>query len=153
MTMPSTTNLNAQADYDKLGENHFILKIGSLALGAFAEIDGLTVERDILEYTEGGMNEFVHKLPGRLKYPNLTLKRGVTDQDALLKWFFDSQRAAQLMDVTVTLADPTGAPKRVWGFAQAFPVKWTGPKLAAGSDSPATEAIEVAHQGLKELKV
>lgn len=138
-------------DLDKLGENHFILEVPGLTIGAFSELSGLTVERDILEYTEGGLNDFVHKLPGRLKYPNLVLKRGITDQEALQQWFFDSQAKAQVKDVTIKLVDTTGEPKRVWAFSQAFPVKWTGPKLSAGSDSAATEELELAHQGITRI--
>ena len=137
-----------ERDLDKLGENHFVLEIPGLSIGAFAECSGLTVEREVLEYMEGGLNGFVHKLPGRTKYPNLVLKRGITDQGALQQWFWDSQTQAQLKDVTVSLVDATGTIKRTWAFAQGFPVKWTGPKLNAGSDNPATEELEIAHQGL-----
>lgn len=142
---------SATRDLDKLGENHFILEIPGLAIGAFSELGGLTVERDILEYAEGGLNDFVHKLPGRLKYPNLTFKRGITDQDALQQWFWDSQTKAQLRDVTIKLVDPSGEVARTWAFAQAFPIKWVGPKLSAGSDSAATEELEVAHQGMVRI--
>jgi phage tail-like protein len=135
-------------DLDKLGESHFILEVPGLAIGAFAECTGMTIEREVLEYAEGGLNTFIHKLPGHTKYPNLVLKRGITDQDALQKWFWDSQTVAQLKDITVKLVAPTGEVRRTWSFAQAFPVKWTGPKLSAGSDAAATEELEVAHQGL-----
>ena len=37
---------------------------------------------------------------------------------------------------------------RIWAFEQAYPVKWIGPTLNAGSDSPATEQLELAHGGL-----
>lgn len=144
MSAPTAT----ARDLDKVGENHFILKIGDLPIGAFSEIEGLTVERDLFEYQEGGVHAYVHKLPGRVKYPNLVLKRGVTDQDELQRWFFDSVAVTQLKSVTVTLADTVGDKVRTWSFEGAFPVKWVGPKLAAGSDSPATEQLEIAHQGM-----
>ena len=48
---------------------------------------GLAVEVEVKEYNEGGINDYVHKLPTRIKYPNLVLKRGVTYEDALLDWF------------------------------------------------------------------
>ena len=150
MTSSATGGVSSR-DLDKLGENHFILEIPGLAIGAFSELGGLSVERDVFEYTEGGLNDFVHKLPGRLKYPNLTFKRGITDQDALQRWFWESQTTAQLRDVTIKLVDPSGRVRRTWAFAQAFPVKWTGPKLAAGSDSAATEELEVAHQGMVRI--
>ncbi|MBA3746476.1 MAG: phage tail protein [Solirubrobacterales bacterium] len=133
---------------DKLGENHFVLEITGLAIGAFREVTGLQMERDILEYTEGGHNDFVHKLPGRVKYPNLVLKRGVTNQDELMKWFWQTQELPQRKDVTVKLVDPATTVMRTWAFKQAYPVKWVGPNLNAGSDTAATEQLELVHSGL-----
>lgn len=144
----AATSTNGQRDMDKLGENHFILEITGLAIGAFREISGLQMEREVLEYTEGGNNDFVYKLPGRVKYPNLVLKRGVTNQDELMKWFWQTQRTPDRKDVTVKLVDPSTKVMRTWAFRQAYPVKWIGPTLNAGSDSPATEQLELAHSGL-----
>ena len=39
----------------------------------------------MLEYPEGGINTFVHRLPTRIKQGNITLKRGVTSEKALLR--------------------------------------------------------------------
>lgn len=139
---------SAQRDVDKLGGNHFLLEIKGVEIGAFTTIEGLQMEREVLEYAEGGVGEFVHKLPGQLKYPNLTLGRGITNQDELQKWFLDCANAAQLHEITVTLVDSAQQPQRTWAFADAFPVKWQGPKLAADADSAATEQLEVAHRGL-----
>lgn len=145
----SPASTNSQRDIEKLGENHFILEITGLAIGAFREISGLQMEREILEYSEGGHNDFVHKLPGRVKYPNLVLKRGVTDQDELMKWFWQTQSTPERKDVTVKLVDPASNVMRTWAFKQAYPVKWVGPTLNAGSDSAATEQLELVHGGLE----
>jgi phage tail-like protein len=135
-------------DLEKLGENLFKVEIGTnLEIGEFRECTGLAAEREILEYTEGGNNDFVHKLPGRVKFPNLVLKRGITDQKKLLKWFWDTRSNPQLATVTVTLLDSTGNDARMWAFENAYPVKWAGPNLNAGSDSAATETLEIAHGG------
>jgi len=144
----TATSTNSQRDMDKLGENHFILEITGLTIGAFREISGLQMEREILEYAEGGNNDFVHKLPGRVKYPNLVLKRGVTNQDDLMRWFWQTQATPDRKDVTIKLVDPSTKVMRTWAFRQAYPVKWIGPTLNAGSDSPATEQLELAHSGL-----
>jgi phage tail-like protein len=151
---PAPEPTNAERDVEKLGENHFVLKLWNLEeIGAFREITGLQMEREILEYAEGGCNDFVNKLPGRVKHPNLVLKRGVTDQCQLVEWFQDSQITPVRMDVSVTLVDPALKPVREWMFEQAYPVKWIGPNLNAGSDSPATEQLELAHSGFTEVPV
>jgi phage tail-like protein len=142
--MPGTSR-----DLDKLGENHFFLELEGVTIGAFREVSGLQMEREILEYNEGGQNGYVHKLPGRVKYPNLVLKRGITDQDELMKWFWQSRDTPQRKAVTVRLFDTARQPKRSWAFQQAYPVKWVGPTLNAGSDNAATETLELVHAGLQ----
>jgi phage tail-like protein len=123
---------------------------GNGIIGRFAECTGLAIEYDVMEYHEGGNNDFVHKFRGPAKYPNLVLKRGVTKEDALMKWFRKCQTKADRMAVTVSLLGPAGGSSKVrtWSFAGAYPVKWTGPNLNAGSNNLATETLEIVHQGL-----
>jgi phage tail-like protein len=116
-------------------------------IGWFAECSGLTAEYEILEYQEGGENRYTRKLRGRLKYPNLVLKRGVTYEGALLDWLFKIQTRKERGNLTLTLTGPDGKDVRKWAFAEAFPVKWTGPTLNAGSNNVATETLDVAHAG------
>src|SRR4029077_1736913 len=73
-------------------------------LGYFDHCAGLEMSVEVYEYREGGNNDFVHHLPGCVVYPNLTLSRGVTNQDALLKWFQATQQKADLKEITITLA-------------------------------------------------
>ncbi len=119
--------------------------------GAFRSLSGLDVSYEVLEYREGGNNEFVHHLPGRVHYPNLVLSWGLTNSDLLQKWFFQTREQAQLQQVTVSLAIREGASvaePRKWTFADAFPVRWSGPSFEAGSEGWG-ETLEIAHSGLK----
>jgi phage tail-like protein len=95
------------------------------------------------------VNDRVHKLPTRMKYPNLVLKRGVTYEDALLKWLWSTQRKTERINVTVSLIGPDGKAVRSWVFNEAFPIKWTGPNMNAGSNAVATETLEIVHAGLQ----
>lgn len=141
--------LPAAKDWDKLAENRFTVTIEpNLQIGEFRECTGLQAERDILEYAAAGNNDFVYKLPGRVKYPNLVLKRGSTNQKDLLQWFMDVRENPALRTVTVALVDSLGTPAQTWAFAAAYPVKWVGPNLNAGSDAGATETLEIAHGGM-----
>jgi phage tail-like protein len=135
---------------DPVGELRFQVLIDDAVIGEFAECSGLSVEYDIFEYAEGGEQRFVHKFRGGLKYPNLVLKRGVTYEDALLKWFFDQENRDQRGNVTLNLLGDDGLRVRTWSFAGAFPVKWSGPSFNAKSTNVATETLEIAHQGLVE---
>jgi phage tail-like protein len=127
---------------------NFVLKIPDIdTIGFFHECSGLQLSFEVLEYREGGNNDFVHHLPGRIQYPNLMLSRGLTNEDALLKWFWATHTEAQRKEVTLTFGG--GDVSRSWTFVDAFPVKWTGPSGNHGEQSIAVETLEVAHAGLK----
>lgn len=142
---PPSTNGSVPAT---LGELTFLVTIPGLELGQFSECSGLAVEYDVLEYEEGGNNDFVHRLRGRARYPVLSLRRGVTSQDALVRWFFNYQKNAQRPTLTITLLTPAASPMRRFAFAAAFPIKWSGPDVSAGSNNAATESLDIGHMGL-----
>jgi phage tail-like protein len=130
-----------------VGELGFLVEIPGFQIGHFAECTGLAVEYEVLEYQEGGQNDFVHKLRGRLRYPNVVLKRGLTEQRGLLEWFARAQDVARRPTVVIRLCAPDGSTVRSWACADAFPIKWTGPSLNAASNGVASEQLELAHRG------
>jgi phage tail-like protein len=134
---------------DPVAELRFKVDLPGIELGYFRECTGLAAEIEVKEYNEGGVNDHVHKLPTRMKYPNLVLKRGVTYEDALLRWLWKTQVQTQKINVTVSLMGPNGQPVRSWVFQEAFPIKWTGPNLNASSNQVATEQLEIVHTGLQ----
>ena len=44
--------------------------------GGFTECTGLEMSLDVHDYEEGGQNGFVHRFATRVKWNNLTLKKG-----------------------------------------------------------------------------
>jgi phage tail-like protein len=157
---PPATNLNRSTQGsgsvatlptrpDPVGELRFQVDLPGVNIGRFRECTGLAAEIEVKEYSEGGVNDRVHKLPTRMKYPNLVLKRGVTYEDALLKWLWSTQRKTERINVTVSLMGPDGKAVRSWVFNEAFPIKWTGPNMNAGSNQVATETLEIVHSGLQ----
>jgi phage tail-like protein len=138
---------------DPVGELRFRVSLGDISgksIGWFTECSGLQVEWELFSYDEGGLNDYSHKFRGRAKHQNLVLKRGVTYEDALLVWFQQCNDHAERKDITVELLGPDGKPVRSWQFMAAFPVKWQGPALNAGSGNAASETLEIAHHGFKE---
>jgi phage tail-like protein len=133
----------------------FELKVDNIDIGSWKECTGLSVQIEVEEIKEGGQNQFVHKLPGRMKWPNLVFKKGITNSDALFDWFKSSSgdgfagNGNKLARRTgsVILYGADGKPVRTWKFEGAFPVKWTGPTLAASSRDVAGEELEIAHHG------
>src|SRR5262249_37566141 len=117
--------------------DQFVLTIpGMDTIGYFAHCSGLEMTVDVYQYHDGGNNDFMHRLPGMVTYPNLVLSRGLTDEDALVKWFNATATKAELKDVTITLK--SGNVERKWTFVDAFPVRWTGPTADANGGGAAT---------------
>jgi phage tail-like protein len=128
---------------------YFIIKVpGYETIGMFTACSGLEIEFEVLQYAEGGNHEFVHQLPGNLRYPNLVLSRGLTDQDSLRKWLWKTRNEPELKEVTLQFQDQKRTVLQTWTFADAFPVRWTGPTFAADSSSIAVESLEIAHSGM-----
>lgn len=148
---------NAPRSMDPPFVGRFKFEVDGVTIGAFTEVSGLSVQIETEELPEGGQNQYTHKLPGRMKWPNLVLKRGVTDSDGLFEWFASCSGeglAANGNQITVrqgsvSLLDASGNVVRRWNFADAYPVKWTGPRLAASSRDLAVEELEVCHCGFK----
>jgi phage tail-like protein len=129
----------------------FIVEIQGLIIGGFSEVSGLQAETDVETVEEGGVNDYVHKLPKKTKYPNIILKKGLTDSDALWKWYQDVvQGKISRKSGYIILIDNEGNEKWRWNFIEAYPVKWSGPELKAESNTVAVESLELAHNGLKK---
>ena len=145
---------------DELGDANsatFLFEVDGVDIGRFEEVSGLEVSIETEDIPEGGQNSFIHKMPGRMSWPNIVLKRGVTKQDNLLSWFNESSgeqfsaNGNKLVrkSAAITLLDRAGKRLRSWDFTDAYPVKWTGPRFAAGSSDAADEELEITHHGFR----
>ena len=142
---------------DARSTGKFLFEVQGLEIGRFIEVSGLSVEVEVEPLEEGGENEFVHKLPGRMTWPNIVLKRGITNSDNLFEWLakssgdgFASQgNKLERRSASITLLGLDGTRLRVWEFSDAFAVKWTGPSFDASGPDVASEELEIAHHGFK----
>ena len=73
---------------DPVGELRFKVVLPGVELGRFRECTGLAAEIEVKDYNEGGVNDRVHKLPTRMKYPNLVLKRELMSEQEQLGQLF-----------------------------------------------------------------
>lgn len=135
----------------------FLLEVDDVEIGVFSEVSGLELVVNVDEYAEGGENGFVHKMPGRMRWPHLVFRRGITDSDALFAWVGRSSGegfAANRSSLTrttgaVTVIATDGTRLRSWVIDGAFPVRWTGPKLSVEQSVGLEEELEVAHHGFR----
>lgn len=141
--------------YSEASTASFLFEVDGIDIGTFMEVSGLEVSIETEDVQEGGQNGYVHKLPGRMSWPNITLKRGVMSQDNLLEWLNKSSGEAFAKNgnklarssAAITLLDRSGTRLRSWDFDAAYPVKWTGPSFAAETENHPDEQLEIAHHG------
>lgn len=131
----------------------FEITLDDMPKGGFSECTGLTLETEMKDYMEGGLNTHVRKFPGRTKQSNITLKRGIVDR-SLWDWFFQlSQGQVIYRNGSVIVKDPSGNDDVMeWRFVRAFPLKWTGPDLNATQNNVAVETLELCHHGLERRR-
>lgn len=126
----------------------FTLEIADTYSGLFSECTLPNVEWDVEEVKEGGLNSYIHQLPGQRKSSSrVVLKTGVMKgpASALSKWYLDSMKSTfACKTVTVKLLDSDGSALITWDLHDAFPVKWTAPQLKADSNALAINTLELA---------
>lgn len=139
----------------------FTVEIDGIQVAGFRKVSGLSVEMEPEEYEEGGVNSYVHTLPGQYSHGNLVLEQGLSKSTKLWNWM-KKLRAGELYaqdtdarkTVRVVLhAKSRSQERRGWQFRNAYPVKWEGPELTAGASGGSAVAIqrlELAHQGFTE---
>jgi len=152
----------------------FYVEVMGVLVAEFQECSGLSMERDVKEVKEGGTNDFEWLLPGRIKYGPITLKKGITYNRELWRWFrwgmLDGQVwgvhtvpgasmaismlkrvgviVPQGTSISIILGTVDGKVAKHWDLIGAIPTKWVGPEMMAGSDQVAVETLEVRHQGI-----
>ncbi|QDG52255.1 phage tail protein [Persicimonas caeni] len=134
---------------DPYAQFSFIVRIDGVDVAGFTEASGFVAESDVIEYREGSDEHTMRKLPGLLKYNNISLKRGITNNDALWKWrktTLDGQ--TQRRDGAIVLRDEAGNEVIAWSFRAGWIAKYEGATLDAKSSEVAVETIEIAHEGL-----
>lgn len=129
---------------------NFLVEIDGITQAGFAECTGFGASNDPIEYREGGENTTVRKLPGVTKYPNITLKWGITDSRELYDWFRDiTQGKVERKNGSIILNDLDGTEKVRWNFVRGWPTKWDGPDFNAKGTDVAIETLEIAHEGIE----
>ena len=122
----------------------------------FQEVSGLDMEREVEALSEGGENRFQHRLPGRGRAQNLTLKRGYLPDSGLKDWLQDTlQGAVDLAiapaDVTIHLLNEAHDPLSSWVATRAWPVKWSIGAFNAETTALAVETLELSYRDLRRV--
>lgn len=128
---------------------NFLVEIDGLTRAAFHECSGFNSSMDMIEHREGGAITPM-KLPGLVKYGNITLRRGVTDDRELYDWHLSALTGTiQRRSGSVVVLDRRGIEQVRWNFFDAWPQRWEGPSLNAEGTDVAIEVLELAVERLE----
>ena len=123
---------------------------GSATAGSFSEISGIEVDITPIEYRNGSEANTVRKMPGLVKYSNLTCKRGITGDLNFWNWILAGINGrVQRADGSIVLRDEAQSEVMRWNFRRAWPCKFTGPGLNANNNEIAIDTMEICHEGIE----
>jgi phage tail-like protein len=131
----------------------FRVEIDGVTQAGFTECNGLGSRVEVIEYREGGDPTTVRKLPGRVMYPDITLKWGVTDSRDLYYWHRSVvQGQIQRKNCSISLLDDSGAARARWNLYEAWPSKWDGPAFNAKGSDVAIESLTITCEGVERVE-
>lgn len=126
------------------------VEIDGLDAGGFSEVSGFDAAFDVVEYRQGDDPAITpRKLPGLIKYGNITLKWGACENMVLYNWLMDINAGTiEQKTLTITSLTEDGSPAASWRVINAWPIKYTAPDFNATASEVAIESIEMVHEGL-----
>jgi phage tail-like protein len=144
---------------DPYGAFNFLVSLGGgqgdggpgTLVGGFAEVSGLGVSVEYIEYRNGNEKSSApRKIAGLQKTGDVTLKRGVIGATDLFSWLKSvSDGTSDKRQVTITLLDEGRNPVVTWRLRNALPAAWLGPRLEAKKGAVAIEELRLVCEGLE----
>ncbi len=123
---------------------------GTAVKGSFAEVSGLEVTIDPIEYRNGPEDITMRKIPGLKKFTPITLKRGLIGDLAFWNWVVEGMNGlVRRTEGSIVLLDENRQEVMRWNFKRGWPSKWTGPGLNSKNNEIAMETLEITHEGLE----
>ncbi|ABD55107.1 phage tail protein [Jannaschia sp. CCS1] len=129
----------------------FQVEIDNVAGIDFAEVSGLTLETDVVEYRTGSAGRTI-KMPGRSHTGDVTFKRGMTQSSVQLWEWYQTVLSGNVDRRTVQLTSLNLArePQIRWTFREAWPRKYVGPMFdARGGNGVAIEQLVLVYEDVR----
>lgn len=145
--------MSAQVQDDPLVSFCFAVQIGGAIAGFFTECSGIGNETEVIEYkiVIEGKTQVVRKIPGRIKWSEITLKRGVSTNKSFWDWR-NQVMSGKVKDArqngSIMMYDQGGNLAAQWNFTNAWPSKITWPSLKSDGNEVIIEEITIVHEGI-----
>jgi phage tail-like protein len=142
---------------DGLVSSFFSLEITGKLVGAFREVTNLGSENQIVEDKSRGPDGkyIIKKIPGTLKWNDITLKQGMTDNMDMWKWrklVEQGDVATARANGSITMYDTKGSPVARWDIVNCWPSKLSGPAGKADGNEVAVQELVLTHEGYERVQ-
>ena len=139
------------SEEDPLVSFMFALEVQGAVTGFFTEVSGLGSETEVTEHLVVGPSgqQVVKKVPGRLKWEDMSFKRGITSNMDIWTWrkqVEDGDVTGARKNGSVIMYDQTGTEVARWDFENAWPSKVSGPQPSAESSDIGIEELTLVHE-------
>ncbi len=139
------------ARVDPYKNYRFLLEIDGITQAGFADVSGFGSKVETVEYREGGDGPTVRKLPGKVSYPDITLKWGITDSRELYNWHATAVAGTVLRkNGSIVLLGDDNTEKLRWNFFGGWPSEITGPDLSATANEVALHTLTLTCERLEQ---
>ena len=130
---------------------NFLVQIDGDTVAGFREADLPEARIEVAAYREGNeRSNTVRRLPGRVEYGPLVLRRGFAGDRTLFQWWRDvADGNLDRRNVVIILRDQSGRDVARWAFRDALPTKYSGPSFRAQGNEVAIESIELAIESME----
>jgi phage tail-like protein len=134
------------------------LEIEGKLSGYFTQVSGIGSETEVVEHkivSEKG-ETIIQKIPGRLAWNPVTLKRGVTSVLDIWNWRKDVVQGnidKARTNCSIIAYSQDNKPLARWEFVRAWPSRVVGPEMDSGSTNYMVEEVTIVHEGMERVSV
>lgn len=138
---------------DPLVGFNFKLDVGDSITGYFTEVSGLGSSNEIIAHkvVNASGQEVVMKIPGRLTWDDITLKRGVTSSMDAWNWRQDVVKGdmdAARKNGSIVIYDRNLNEVVRYNFENGWPSSYSGGEVSSEGENVIIEEITIVHEGL-----
>ena len=144
----------ALPDRDKAVGHSFGLEFDGIQIASIQEVSGLKMEQDVIELKQNTNDGkyVIKKLPGRPKAGEVTLTRGLTEDNSFEKWV-QAAHFGKMGDArkggAIIVFDYEGNPIKRYKLTNAWPKSLEIGSLKAGDTSVLTEKLVITYEQME----
>ena len=136
----------------------FQLDLAGQVAGYFTEVSGIGSENEVVEHkiVDKDGKETIQKIPGRLKWENVVLKRGITDTLDMWDWrktVEEGNMADARKNCSIKMYDRNYTLAAQWDLINTWPSKISTPGFKSDGNEVTVEELTLVHEGMERAKV